>query len=810
MAQALKGVQRTQLVVRACFLAVVVGLVGVFLLTGFLGFLLFASLPTLDGNVQLAGLTRPVIVDTDERSIPRIKAENRLDVYRALGFAHANERLFQMDLLRRRSAGELAEIFGSAVIEEDKWHKVMGFAHVADAILVELPVAQREALRAYAQGINAALSNMSVPPWEFVVLGYRPRPWRVEDSLLVILGLYERLSWSGPEERVATVIEKAFSTRVAEFFFPAQDCYTKSLFGTPIDQCHLDPPPVHALRTAGVNQGVAVPSPEYPLVRLRKGGSNAWVVAPGKSNRNRAILANDMHLDLTVPNIWYRVSLEYPNTKITGLTLPGLPLILSGSNQHIAWGFTNISGDFSDLILLDKDSENEQSYQTPDGLRHFTQRREVIHVRGGTQVPLSVEDTIWGPVLPQKLFDKAVAVRWTALDPKATDIRLLDLDSVASVAEALTFFNQAGGPGLNALVADNKGNIGWTYVGRIPIRVGFDGLVAKSWSKGTHSWQGYIPPSALPRMINPPSGFIVSANQRMTGADYPYLIAPHFDSGFRAYRITQRLKDMERLTERDMLALQLDTESEFYRYYQRLAIAALDRNTDSGDAFHRALRRHLAAWDGKAEPGSLGLAVLVQLQELMAEALFTPILEHCRTVDPQFQWRFYREASLRQLLDARPLELLPKDKGGDWDDFIVKMVKESARRIMAQLGTDSLNDLSWDKVNLVAIRHPLSTALPPWIGSWIDMPVLSLPGCEECVRWTRHNEGATERLVVSPGNERDAIFEMPTGQSGHPFSGSYRDQHKDWIAGAPRPFLVGRGKHILTLEPANEKPMHGS
>jgi len=806
-AHAAGWVQRIGKLARTCLW---VGVLGLAIAALLIGLLLFASLPSLEGKIQAAHLDALVTVATDDRGVPSIQAQTRADSFRALGFVHANDRLFQMDLMRRGSAGRLAEIFGESAVDGDKWHKVMGFEHVADAIFARLPDEQREALRAYAEGVNAALAQARVPPWEFLILGYRAEPWRAEDSLLVILGLYERLSWSEPNERAATVMESTFSSRVADFFFPPRDCYDESMSGASIEQCRLDPVPVGDLRGARLMDESTPPLLQKAPDPPRKGGSNAWAIAPAKSRHARAMLANDMHLDLLVPNIWYRADLAYGNRKLTGLTLPGTPLIISGSNRRVAWGFTNVSGDFSDLILLDTDAKDKNSYLTPQGPRRFDERMEIIRVRGGAQASLVVRETIWGPVLPENLLDKPVAVHWTALDPNATDLKLLDLDAASSVEEALTVLNHAGGPALNALIADDGGHIGWTYTGKIPIRVGFDGLSARSWSDGTRRWQGYIPPEELPRIVDPPSGFIVSANQRMMGKDYPYAIAHSFDGGYRAYRITQRLNEMREITESDMLALQLDAETEFYRYYERIALAALEPRSGRGeDAFRVELRRHLAAWDGKAEPGSIGLAVLVELQHVMAEAVFDPILALCRATDPQFDWRFYRDASLRQVLDARPIELLPKSPHyADWDAFIAAMTEEAARRLMARLGADRLDDLSWANVNVVKVRHPLSAALP-WLAGWLDMPAGSQPGCEECVRWSEQAGGATERLVASPGHERDGIFHMPAGQSGHPLSPFYRDQHQDWALGVPTPLQAGSPRYRLTLEPAPANGIHG-
>lgn len=532
-------------------------------------------------------------------------------------------------------------------------------------------------------------------------------------------------------------------------------------------------------------------------------GSNGWLVAPGKSRERRAILANDMHLELRVPNVWYRAEIHANGLRLSGITLPGVPVLVSGSNRHVAWGFTNTAGDFLDFVLLDVEPEDPEFYRTPSGSIRFGKRLETVHVKGQPDVTLKVRDTVWGPVLSEPLLGKPVAVHWTALDPTATDLDLLRLGDAENVIEALSILERSGGPPLNALVADTLGNIGWTYVGRIPARKGMDGAVSRSWADGARGWSGYVLASDKPRVLNPPQGYLVNANQRMVGREYPYRIGRDFANGYRAFRISERLAAMDRIREKDLLELQLDTRSDFYRYYQNLALAVIDARPGGGtDAESSELRRYLEAWDGQAEPGSFGLPVLVEFRRILAEAVFSPFLARCRRIDPDFQyeWRNMDEP-LRTLLDSRAAELQPeKSAYPNWNAFLSAKLQGAVDAALAACGTRALDELTWGCTHRTRIAHPFSRALP-WLRGLLDMPVKAIPGCVHCVRMASLEGGASERLVVAPGHEEDAIFHMPAGQSGHPLSAHYRDQQKNWVEGIASPLLAGETEHRIRFRP---------
>lgn len=783
-------------------------------------YLLCSSLPTLDGIQKMTGLHAGASVEFDAFGIPRIHAETRPDAFRILGFVTASDRLFQMDLLRRRAAGSLSEVLGPSTLDSDRWHRVMGFQQVASEILQTLPSDQREALRAYAEGVNQAIAQFRVLPFEFLLLGYRPAPWRLEDSLLVVLEMYADLSWSRykeKRERDSTLMESVLPPEVTAFFTPKTDPFTETLFGenhprspvaAPVSMPSEPPIPTEALADLLRDGETGSPLSHIDMGSGKRRGSNAWVVGPSKTRDGRAILANDMHLDLSVPNIWYRAELYYGEVRLAGLTLPGVPLIVTGSNRHVAWGLTGSEVDVADLVWVEVNPRNPNEYRTPRGMRPFGTRVETIRIKNQADEIISVKTTEWGPILPEPLLGTPVAVHWTASDPLATNLDYLNLDQVASVEQALPLLNRTGGPPLNVLVADKDGNIGWTLTGRVPIRFGMEGMFARSWADGNAGWRGYIAPDEMPRIFNPASGFIVNSNQRMVDSRYPYLIGYDAAPGYRAYRISERLREMRDITEKDLLALQLDTRADFYRYYADLALQVLLEQEKNGTVpDDLGLRRHLQSWDGQAEPGSSGLALLVGFREELIETILSPLVSRCRSLHPecQYPWTF-ADVPLQRLLETRIPELQPhRRQYADWDALVKAALMRSAQRLMRRHDVASLSGLTWGHTDENRIAHPLSGAIP-LLDCLLDMARRPLPGCVECVRVARGG-GATERLVVSPGRDEAGILHMPAGQSGHPLSSHYRDQHPSWMEGLPIPLWAGPARHTLTFEP--EKIMEG-
>ena len=787
-----RGILNFVMYLLSIILLVVVG-VGIFLIMK-----LRASLPVRDGERQVEGLDFPVTITSDRFGIPTITAQTRRDAVLALGYVTARDRLFQMDLLRRRAAGRLSEIFGKAAIETDKRQRVIGFNRVASEIVAQLPNEQKRSLAAYTAGVNAFIQQMGTAPLEFLLLRYRPEPWKAEDSILVALNMFQMLSFSDDEERMVSIMEKSLPPEVVAFLTPDTDSYTQVLVGGADSHRPIQPIPVEALASIrrdpkrdGVRAAKLVQPTDFDV------GSNNWAVDGSKTVDGRVIVANDIHIGLSVPNLWYRASLRYGNVKTAGIVLPGVPATIIGSNGHVAWGLTNISGDFLDLVQLEINPEKPDEYKTPSGWRRFEVVDEQINIKGGKHVPHPVKLTIWGPVSQTSLMGKPVAIHATAQQPDAVDVGLLEMNEAKTLEDGLDVMNHFGAPPLNAVVADVNGRIGWTYCGRIPLRKGFDGSTTKSWADGHIGWDGYIPPSELPRLIAPPEGFLATANNRTLGKNYPYTIGHNFANSYRAYRISQRLNAMERVTEQDMFQLQLDTRCDFYEFYQQLALSVLTEGVIADDLHLSDAHKHIAAWDGTAELDSVAFGLLVRFRKVLAEDVFEPFLALCQEADGNFlyTWRTM-DVPLQMLLTEKISETLPDPVHfQDWDGFILSKLERSVDQLCSEYNCKSLDQVTWGRIHRPRISHPLGFI--PILGRFLNMPENPLPGSEGCIRSPR----ASDRMVVSPGHDADGILHIPCGQSGHPLSKNYKDQHDYWVRGESLPFLSGRTTHTLRLEP---------
>ena len=786
-----RGILKIVIYLLSIFLLVLVG-VGVFIVMK-----LRASLPVRDGERQVAGLDLPATVTSDQFGVPTIVAQTRRDAAVALGYVTSQDRLFQMDLLRRRAAGRLSEIFGKVALETDKRQRVIGFNRIASEIVAHLPSEQRELLVAYADGVNAFIQQTRTAPPEFLLLRYRPEPWKPEDSILVALNMFQTLSFTHEEERMMTIMEESLPPEVVAFLTPDTDRYTQVLLGGADSHRPIQAIPVEAL--ASIRRARTRNEARAKLVQPTAWGigSNNWVVDGSKTADGRPIVANDTHLSLSVPNVWYRASLRYGDVETAGVVLPGIPAMIIGSNEHVAWGFTNVSGDFLDLVQLEINPANPEEYKTPDGWKQFEVLDEQIKIKGGEQVTHPVKLTIWGPVSQTLLMGKPVAIHATAQQPDAVNIGVLDMDAAKTLEEALDVMNHFGAPPQNVVAADMDGRIGWSHCGRIPIRKGFDGSTAKSWADGSIGWDGYIPPPELPRLITPPEGFVATANNRTLGKNYPYTIGHNYASSYRAYRIAERLNGMERVTEQDMFQLQLDIRCDFYGFYHRLALSVLNDSVVANEPRLSEARKHIAAWDGTAGVDSVAFGLLVRFRRILAEDVFEPFLALCHEADGNFRYTWHTmDVPLQQLLTEKNPETLPDPAHyRDWDEFILSKLEESVEQLCREYKCKSLDRVTWGRIHRPRISHPLGFI--PVLGRFLNMPQYSLPGSDSCVRSPR----ASVRMVVSPGRHADGILHIPCGQSGHPLSKNYKDQHDYWARGESLPFLSGRPTHTLRLTP---------
>ena len=585
---------------------------------------LAASLPQLDGERGVAGLAAAVEIERDDLGVPTIHAANRLDAARALGFLHAQDRFFQMDLLRRQAAGELAEIIGPPVLKSDRQHRVHRFRERARQVLAAASPDDRALLAAYTEGVNAGLSSLGGKPFEYLMLRVDPAPWKPEDSILAVYAMFFELNdESGRRESALGVLRDTLPPQMLAFLAPAGTEWDAPIVGAPFATPPIPGPEVLDLRKAPALPKAAAlrgePAGGEDLA-ISAAGSNNWAVAGAHTADGHALLANDMHLGIRLPNTWYRASLVWPdprpdqrpggggNLRMTGVTLPGTPFVVVGSNGHVAWGFTNSYGDWTDLVELEVDPANPDVYRTPQGPRHFTTFQERIRVKGGQDDTLEVKETIWGPVIGNDHNGRPRALAWIAHHPEAVNLGSAGLETARTLEEAMAAANRAGTPPQNFRVADATGRVGWTIIGQIPRRVGFDGRLPTSWADGTRRWDGWLTPEEHPRIVDPPAGRIWTANARVVdGRCWRRLGNGGYDIGARAKKIRDDLLRLEHATPRDLLAVQLDDRALFLARWRALLLRTLSPTAVAGHQHRRELRRLVAnGWTGRASVDSAG------------------------------------------------------------------------------------------------------------------------------------------------------------------------------------------------------------
>ncbi len=537
----------------------------------------------------------------------------------------------------------------------------------------------------------------------------------------------------------------------------------------------------------------APPANEQGRYPLR--GSNNWAVAGALTADGRAIVSNDMHLGLNTPNIYYQARLvvdDGDGIDVAGVTLPGTPFVIAGSNTRVAWGFTNSYGDWSDAVVL-KPGATPNTYMTPEGDREFAVHRELIEVKDGDPVPYQVRETIWGPVLDDVEYpDGEVVVSWIAHRPEGVNLRLTDLEQAESVADAIGIANTLSMPPQNFVVGDAAGDIGWTIAGKIPRKTDFDAMLPADWSTG-HGWQGWLDASEYPRIVNPASGRIWTANARVADAEALRLIGDGgYDLGARARQIRDGLLAADRFEPVDMLAIQYDDRALFLAPWRDLLLNVVDESVAGDDVELAEYRRLVSDWIPRAAPESVGYRLVrafrLEVERRVFHALMAPARE-AYGQDVRLRQSNQFEGPLWSLVTAQPLHLLPEDYGS-WNDFMLAAVRQNIDYFETNF-EGPLSHRSWGEKNTAAIRHPLSRSLP-LIGDFLDMPADALNGDLDMPKAQGPTFGASERFSVSPGAESNSILHMPTGQSGHPLSEYYSRGHEDWLKGRPSPFRPGR------------------
>jgi penicillin amidase len=743
--------------------------------------LLRGSLAPLDGEQVLGGLQAPVTVSRDGLGVVTIEGASQHDVMRALGQVHAQERGFEMDLMRRSAAGELSALFGPAALEVDKRMRLHRLRHRAS----KEPVSAE--LQAYVEGVNEGIARLRVRPWPYLLLRQGPAPWQAADSLLTGYAMYADLQDPANQSELAySRLRAVMPPALYALLSHDGSSWDAPLMGGPRGDAVLPGADVLDLR----GQPAA---PAAALADTDVKGSNNFAVGAALTADGRAILADDMHLGLRAPNIWFRVRLRYPDPQapggrvdVSGFSLPGLPAIIVGSNGHVAWGFTNSYIDTADFQPV------------PAGTK-LTEYHEKIEVAGAPPVDFTVRESAWGPLLHQRADGSGDALRWVAHQPGAVSLALTELARVADLDQALQVADRTRIPAQNLLLADSNGRIGWRVLGARPDRAAGCAPtdMRTTTADGCPAWG--IRSDAAPSLIDPPTHRLWTANGRvMDGKALAVAGDGGYDLGARGAQIRDALQARQRFSEADLLAIQLDDRALFLQRWWHLLRKVV---VGSNDPQLQRLEAVTRTWEGHASVDSVSYRVVRGFRGMLLDEVSSAMLAPARQMlgDDWLEPRLAQfEGVLWPLVDQRPAHLLPPGHAS-WEALLA----DTAKRLEADLTAQGpLAERSWGERNTAAICHPISRALPAFAERWLCMPAEPLPGDNNMPRVQGPGFGASQRMVVSPGHEDQGIIHMPGGQSGHPLSPFWAAGHEDYVHGRPTPFLPGPSQHTLTLRPA--------
>ncbi len=752
-----------------------------------------ASLPELEGNIVSNDIVGAVTVERDQNGAPTITAANRTDLAFATGYIHAQERFFQMDLSRRMASGELSSLFGALAVDTDKANRLHRFRNRANVALNHISADERDILNQYVKGVNQGLSSLGSKPFEYWLLNAEPDTWTAEDTFLAIYSMFFTLqSSTGGYEWQNHLLKQSLSSDLYEFLLPDRTEWDAPLQE---DADEYMKPEIPATPNFDLTAN-HFERDDRPML-----GSNNWAVTGNISENGVGMLSNDMHLTIRAPSIWYKLRLKKMDGSldITGVSLAGAPAIVVGSNRSVAWGFTNTNIDTSDIIELTIKPENEGQYLTKDGYKDFDVFDEEIAVKGGEAELLKVKETVWGPVI-DKGNDKQYAYRWVAHMPDGVNMSLMQMENAGSVSEVMDMAGDMGIPAQNAIIVDAQGNAGWTIFGKIPKRPEGDYRNIYNWSSGNHDWNGWYASAEYPRVLNPDTGRLWTANARVvSGDDLARVGTNRYDLGARAKQIRDRLMALEApVKEADLYGIMLDNEALFLSRWQKQLSGVLKAANDP--AFETYLNE-VENWGGLADKNSIGFRLVKDYRDQVYENLFSRITAACTEYNENCdydaatkQW----EAPLWQLVTEMPVSWLPPEYQS-WQFFFEKSAFDAWQNVIS--GDVALSDYTWGARNTTEIRHPLSAAVPG-LSNLVDMKAFAQNGDKENIpHISGRTQGQSERIVVSPGFEENGIMDLPSGQSGHPLSPYYGAGHQEWLDGGQTPFLPGETKWILTFKP---------
>ena len=807
------------------------------LLIAFLGFDLWFyravrnSQAQRDGIVQLAGLVAPVTVTYDSLGVPNISASNLPDLFFAQGYVTAQDRLWQMDMLRRYTSGDLAVILGPEYVKYDRENRILGLRYVAQQAAAAMDPQTRAHFEAYAAGVNAYIEqHRKTLPLEFRFLGYFPHAWTVDDSLLVGLSMTESLNHGLYREKLEKekILAKLGPELTSDLYvntswrdhppIPASSIENDAPGELPPDQDDEEQSGVSSSPAKKRRGALRLPSLEaQPLltalqnpapalfdvqefietVRHIRPGSNNWVVSGAHTASGKPLLSNDMHLQLEIPNIWYEAHLRAGSFDVAGVTLPGVPYVIAGHNGRIAWGFTNLGPNVEDVYIEKFNDKGE--YLTPQGWVTPQHRQEIIRVKGEKEITLDVVTTRHGPIITDLVpgESRKLALKWTVYDPQATRVPFFAIDSAQNWEQFEAAFAKFGAPAQNVVYADIDGHIGYQATGLIPIRAGGDNSLPVPGDDDAHGWSGYVPYDKLPSVYDPPNGILATANGRITPDNYPYELSIEWMTPFRTQRLYKLLSEPRKFTPADMLAIQTDVVSPFDRFCAERFVYAVDHTRNASKRAREAAEL-MRNWNGAMEVDSAAATLAVYsryaLQRLLLQA---KLGDEWKT----YRW-FMEPVWLENVLTNQPPRWLP----AAYDSYDQLLTAAVEKTVSDSAAPHVLSSWKWGHEHRIDLKHPF----------WSHFPVLkkgagpgsqALSGDTETIKQVTPWFGPSERLTVDFANFDQTTLDLVNGQSGNIFDDHYDDQWDAYYHGRTftMPFspeaVQHAAAHHLKLEP---------
>ena len=760
------------------------------------------SLPQVSGELSIPGIKDTVQILRDSYGVPHIYAKNEPDLYFALGYAMAQDRLWQMDFSRRLGQGRLSEIFGEDFVKVDRYFRML----TAAGVNTEIPAEFAVTLQSFTNGLNAYLkTHKDRLPIEFKLLRYEPEPWQVDDYISIVKVITWALSVGWNTDLTAATILKWVGDPMFKEAFPSWPGHAPLII--PEKTIALSSIPDLSIEAARIIER---------LIPLHSAGaSNNWVVAGKKSVSGKPMLANDAHLPLTNPSFWWEVHLVCPTIDASGFAATGLPGIPIGHNRHVAWGVTNVMVDDVDFFVEKINPDNPRQYWYKDRWEDMKVKVETIRVKGKDPVKAEILLTRHGPIVNEpraNLKESPISARWTfteTLQPVQAASLLLKARDIEEVKEALRYWEV---PGQNFVFADTNGNIGYWCCATVPIRLKGDGLLPVPGWTGEYEWNGYVPFEERPHLINPESGFIATANNKVTDNNYPYLISRYWEPTDRITRIVQLLKEKEKLSVNDLKQMHQDVYCPQAAELTPKIIQVLEKRFSSEEG--KKAKDILSRWDFKMAKDSAGACLFEMTYRKMMGNIFKDELGE----------DLFEKYLKTSVFPSRAVRAMVENGSSPWFDNINTPEKEGLEEIITLSMSQTLSELKetlgsemekweWGKIHTLTFEHALGKKKPlDLIFNLGPFPVGGSLLTVNKKKYSLHdpyhaNHGVSMRMIVDFADMDGALHVLPTGESGQLKSPNYQDQIPLYLSGRYHPSWTDRteaeknSRGILTLRP---------